>query len=361
MDSHAIDINSEFIITILAFSHGTLIETNLSPERADYTSNTRMFSLADRFDCVDLSPELFIQFASSIFQKFRNPISGSSTRKIMNDLCLDITSKYKREPQETCKNIHENISIDKRFTIVEDWQPVNKLNGAYLVAIHVKNGDSIEQLYPSTPSSRINILELLSSENLFNIATLSKFASFFHKSLNEISIPNTKFPNIDEHVTNAQQLLDIFYQDSVSEDNIEIDKKARKNDYFTKLVPIWEAELNHDGTKIMKIRLSQFLHIIKQIVGPSCRINLFDFSCNNESFYSGYKTFESRFFKPTSESDIEMGHIPLDFGGKIKFKKRQTKRLQTKRRTNRKTKRDVRKLIRKHGKKYNRKHIKVSK
>ena len=111
----------------------------------------------------------------------------------------------------------------------------------------------------------------------------------------------------------------------------------------------------------MKIRLSQFLHIIKQIVGPSCRINLFDFSCNNESFYSGYKTFESRFFKPTSESDIEMGHIPLDFGGKIKFKKRQTKRLQTKRRTNRKTKREVRKLIRKHGKKYNRKHIKVSK
>ena len=67
MDSHTIDVNSEFIITILSFSHGTLLETNLSTERADYMSNTRIFSLADGFDCVDLSPELFIQFASYIF------------------------------------------------------------------------------------------------------------------------------------------------------------------------------------------------------------------------------------------------------------------------------------------------------
>ena len=95
MNSHIIDVHSEYIITLIVFSHATILESSLPLERSKDMENTRLFSLSEGINCVELNSALYNQLSSPIFQTFRNPISEATTKRQMNDLCVELTNIYK--------------------------------------------------------------------------------------------------------------------------------------------------------------------------------------------------------------------------------------------------------------------------
>ena len=91
--------------------------------------------------------------------------------------------------------------------------------------------------------------------------------------------------------------------------------------------------LNDDNTHIESIRLSYLLELLKQIIGPKCGFNIYDFSCSNacdDSSITDTKTTTSLI------DGREAGKRPF-FGG------RKRKSRKTKRRRSRKYKRSKRK------------------
>ncbi len=79
--------------------------------------------------------------------------------------------------------------------------------------------------------------------------------------------------------------------------------------------------LNDDNTRIESIRLSYLLELLKQIIGPKCDFNIYDFSCSipcNSSNITDTKTTTSLI------DDLEAGKTPFFGGRKRKIKKKKT-------------------------------------
>ena len=108
-------------------------------------------------------------------------------------------------------------------------------------------------------------------------------------------------------------------------------------------------KLNGDNTRIESIRLSYLLKLLKQIMGPKCDFNIYDFSCSspcNGSSIIDTKTTTSLIHLPEA-GDPESGRTRF-FGGKRKNRK-------TKRRRSRRYMRPKRKYTIKKTKKMKRK------
>ena len=112
-------------------------------------------------------------------------------------------------------------------------------------------------------------------------------------------------------------------------------------------------KLNGDNTRIENIRLSYLLKLLKQIMGPKCDFNIYDFSCSspcNGSSILDTKTTTSLIHLPEA-GDPESGRTRF-FGGKRKNRKTKRRRsrryMRPKRKHTVKTKKLNRKMKRKH-------------
>jgi hypothetical protein len=94
--------------------------------------------------------------------------------------------------------------------------------------------------------------------------------------------------------------------------------------------------LNDDNTRIEYIRLSYLLELLKQIIGPKCGFNIYDYSCSNacdDSSITDTKTTTSLI------DGREAGKRPFFGGGKRKnrkTKRRHSRKSKTNRRCSRK-------------------------
>lgn len=329
--------NPEYIITMIAIAHGTVINLNVVEDM----NNTRIYSLAGDFGCVELNGSLYSRMKNKIYKKFRSPIEESTTKNLMNELCIELTNMYnlnhKKTTSDECKNIYENITIDKCFFIEDGFSayfPPYISNGAHIVSIHKKSGNIIEQIYPVPTLYQPPFLPYIGI-NLFNIKELESFARFFKKTLPDIN--SKEFPNIYDYNIETQRLIE-QQRPSLSDLDSQKFKDVREKIFFEQIVPEWDIQINNSGKNIVAIRLSKLLKIIKEIVGESCKINLFDFSCNPESLYSIYNSRSlKQYYKPLINGDIEMGIKPLDFGGNSNKAKTKRKK-QNKKYKNKKTK-----------------------
>ena len=90
--------------------------------------------------------------------------------------------------------------------------------------------------------------------------------------------------------------------------------------------------LNDDNTRIESIRLSYLLELLKQIIGPKCGLNIYDFSCSvpcDDSSITDTKTTTSLI------DGREAGKRPF-FGGR-KRKNRKTNRRRSRKKKNKKS------------------------
>jgi hypothetical protein len=90
--------------------------------------------------------------------------------------------------------------------------------------------------------------------------------------------------------------------------------------------------MNDDNTRIESIRLSYLLELLKQIIGPKCGFNIYDFSCStacDDSSITDTKTTTSLI------KDLEAGKAPFFGGGKRKNRK--TKRRRSRKKKNKKS------------------------
>ncbi len=90
--------------------------------------------------------------------------------------------------------------------------------------------------------------------------------------------------------------------------------------------------LNDDNTRIESIRLSYLLELLKQIIGPKCGFNIYDFSCSvpcDDSSITDTKTTTSII------DDLEAGKPPYFGGGKRKNRK--TRRRRSRKKKNKKS------------------------
>ena len=90
--------------------------------------------------------------------------------------------------------------------------------------------------------------------------------------------------------------------------------------------------MNYDNTRIESIRLSYLLELLKQIIGPKCDFNIYDFSCSGPC--SSYKITDTKTTTSTI-GDLEAGKVPFFGGGKRKNRK--TKRRRSRKKKNKKS------------------------
>ena len=211
--------------------------------------------------------------------------------------------------------LFENITYDKALSTIDDEDSsffnciVNRLitrfQGFFVVSIHEKTGEnSFELLYPKKTDK----------QNL-NLLLLNDFAQF-------ANIFGSELPNLREYsniLPSAKEFIDV--DKKIENDNALTPKQKefrieQMKQQFFRLRGGWNLTIK--GDKIESIKLSVMIDFIKNIVGPSCKINLLDYSCNGISMFVPKNQLPNKQYM--IENDIEQGYSK-SWGGKRRTKK----------------------------------------
>lgn len=326
-----IDIGSK-IVTLAIQMHGTVINLDLLPETMKIFENVRLFSKAGDFDLVvssDLSERHILYKVNEMFQKDLT----IPTVEIINEYTEYSKPKYKNflthfnELNETrSKNVcrqFENITYDKSLSAADSYEDsgvfeciINHLmptfQGFFVVSVHEKTGEnSFTLLYPKkTDKQNLNLL-------LLNDFT--KFANIFGSELPDLR----EYSNI---LPSYKHFIDLENDNTLTRQQKEIRIEELKQQFF-RLLSGWNLTMK--GNKIETIKLSVMVDFIKHIVGPSCKINLLDYSCNAVSMFVPKNQLLNKQYM--IENDIEQGYSK-NWGGKRRSKKHHKKYRKTRRR-----------------------------
>lgn len=303
-----IDIGSK-IVTLAIQMHGIVINLDLSSETSKILENVRVFSKAGDFDQVltnDLAERHILYKVNEMFQRDLT----APTVELINEYVEYSKPKYRnylehqgqlneKRSENVCRQFG-NIFYDKSLSsadvdeesgylecLIDRFFP--NFNGFFVVSIHEKTGEnSFKLLYPTENSDKKNLNLLLADD-------FKRFADIFHSEMPDLREYSTILPPYKEFIT--------------SDNNTNLKEK------FFRIINGWDLTLK--GKNIESVKLSTMINFIKRIVGISCKINLFDYSCNGISTFvpknqSGNKQY-------LTETDIEQG-FPKGWGGKPKTK-----------------------------------------
>jgi hypothetical protein len=318
-----IDIGSK-IVTLAIQMHGIVINLNLSPETTQIFENVRLFSKAGDFDLTvssDLAERHILYKVNEMFQKDLTV----STVELINEYTEYSKPKYKNflshfnqlnetRSQNVCR-LFENITYDKALSTADDVNSgffnciMNRLippfQGFFVVSIHEKTGEnSFELLYPKkTDKQNLNLLLL----NDFN-----KFADVFDSELPDLREYSNILPSAEEFIDVDKKIEN---DDTLTPEQKEFRIEQMKQQFY-RLLGGWNLTIK-DNT-IESIKLSVMIDFIKNIVGPSCKINLLDYSCNAVSMFVPKNQLPNKQYM--IENDIEQGNSK-NWGGKRRSKK----------------------------------------
>ena len=205
------------IFTFFIMTHGSIRNLTLTPEDQNIFNNCRLFSKAGDFVCIDSIPN---------YSALNNNLHIDSSEPTFDR----INKSLKTTPLPS-------ITYDKTLRIkslMELYFPDNY--GIFLMSVNKKENGIYKYI------------NLFSKElNLLYISELKKMAHTFGTNVPELNSEN-------------------------------FDSNGNANDFdFTQ----WSGiQLSDNKEIIMKIKMSKFVEIIKQIVGPNNFFNLIDYSCS---------------------------------------------------------------------------------
>jgi len=269
------------VVTIVITTHGCVTTMDVEPNNY----NIRYRSATE--DKLESQPQskieeiILLNMFNNSFRKDKpggddteRPIRLSYFDSLPYDKLLSVNSSHSRLINRMCK-------VGNRFASSITGIPNIPL-GIYLASVHKKlepqSKSDYKYVFPEDKTQYINLL---------NLVGLEKLNQFFNK------IPDLKSTLIREHNKHLK--------------------------------------LNDDNTRIETIRLSYLLELFRQIIGPNCGLNIYDYSCSNMCDSSTDKEITT-----SMVTNIEEGKMPFFTGGKRKNRK-------TKRRRSRKYKRSKRK------------------
>jgi hypothetical protein len=318
-----IDIGSK-IVTLAIQMHGNVINLDLSPETTQIFENVRLFSKTGDFDVSvsnNLAEQHILYKVNEMFQKDLTV----PTVELINEYAEYGKQKYKgflshfndlteTRSQNVCRAF-ENITYDKRLStdssvdqgffecIADRLMPL--FQGFFVVSIHEKIGEnSFSLLYPKKTDKQ--------NLNLLLVDDFNKFAHLFGSELpdlreySNILLYHKDFIDVEKKIKN---------DDTLTPEQKEIRIEQLKQQFF-RLLGGWNLTMK--GNKIDSIKLSVMINFIKNIVGPSCKINLLDYSCNVISLFVPKNQLPNKQYM--IENDIEQGYSK-NWGGKRPSKK----------------------------------------
>lgn len=286
------NIDDKLIITIAIQTHGKVITYELDNTTANIFDNVTMLCKAGGF----------VDYFSSAAEDFA--LVGSLSKYFRKDIettTYDIISQAKKGI------LIGNITFDKTLAIYEGepsmfnrFDPMTYIHGIYLLSIH----KGTKMIYPENPNDK--------TINFMNVDDLARLSQLFNTKVPNIAELSTPFPSqqiyIDEEdmIKNNQDIPE-------NEKEIKIDQIRRQ---FYNNISKWKLTL--DNNKIITMKLSALVELIKKIIGQPCFINLLDYSCNSASIYiPKEQNLSARYMIP---DDIEQGN--KKFGGIKKYSKK---------------------------------------
>jgi len=316
---NCIDIGSK-IVTLAIQMHGTVINLDLTDAEVDIFQNVRLFSKVGDFDDAvssDLAERHILYKVNEMFQKDLTV----PTVELINEYTEYSKPKYKNflshfnqlnetRSQNVCR-LFENITYDKALSTEDDVNSgffnciMNRLippfQGFFVVSIHEKiEENSFKLLYPKKKDK----------QNL-NLLLLNDFVQFANICGNEL--PDLRYySNI---LPSAREFIDVENDKTLTSEQKEIHVAQMKEDFY-QLISRWNLTIK--GNTIESIKLSVMINFIKNIVGPTCKINLLDYSCNSVSMFVPKNQLPNK--KYMIENDMEQGYSK-NWGGKRRSKK----------------------------------------
>ena len=313
------DIGS-IIVTIAIHCHGTVIQLDMPYERQRVFRNVRLFSKAGDFDPV------YVELSRD-----RNPVDLREVSNIfakdLNDSAIDLINEYASEYKSIYKNILEraepfmsyptekienicrtfhNITFDKSLSTSESGISCvlryifPELTGVFVISIHEKtHPNTYKLLYPEKITPPEKLL------NLLNLKDFQYFGNFFGKEI----------PNLRERSTelNVENILSRINRIDKDKNLNEIEKEDLIKKLYAEYYHVinnWDITIKNDI--ITEIRLSYLVRLIKDLVGDNCKMNIFDYSCNEitKTLPESQKAYQ----KYVVTSDIE--NPPENWGGR---------------------------------------------
>ena len=265
--------NKELIFTFLFMTHGSIRNLTLTTEHQNTFDSCRLFSKAGEFICIDSIPN---------YSALDTNLHIDSTESTFDR----INKSLKTTPLPS-------ITYDKSLSIkswTELFFPDNY--GIFLMSVNKKENG------------------------------IYKYINLFPKELNLL------------YISELKKLADVFGT-NVPELNSEIfDSSGKANDLnFTE----WSGiQLSDNKEIIMKIKMSKFVEIIKNIVGTNNFFNLIDYSC---SINRTRNLLDKPKYYVTESINEENAAGEKIWGGKKVNKKRKNTNLKQKRINKNKTKR----------------------
>lgn len=283
MEPKSIKNDDTLVITLAITMHGCVITMDIDPDseyNVRYTSITK-----DNLEGHITNRMQDVENIYSLNNYYRKDTpSGENNEKVLNQMPYFDSLPY--DKALTVKEHHEPITFDNTV-ITGICDGINKSFNSFfstVVPLPVKLGIWVISVHKRRKPQPINDYEYIYPKdkdiltNLLNLNGLEEL----NKSFN--NIPNLK----------------------------EIIKKEPN-----------QIKLNNDNTRIEDIRLSYLLKLLKQVIGPKCDFNIYDYTCSNPCKISNIidkKTTMSVIEQP-EVGDPESGKPPF-FGGKNKTRKK---------------------------------------
>jgi hypothetical protein len=321
------------IITLAIQTHGAVIDLDLSPEISEIFEDVRLFSKAGEFEDVASNEMAERNILHKINEMFQTDLT-QPTLQLLNEYVkysqpkyrgfLDLYGETKPKNTVACRHF-SNITFDKSLSVKdEDTDYLNcfinriwpRFQGFFVVSIHEKKSETnYELLYPKLKTDTKNL-------NLLILEDFRKFAHIFRSELPDLTTYSTVLPDPRLYIDD----------DKIIENNpkLTIEEKHRqieglRNEFYI-LLSKWKLTLIENGNKIESIKLSVIIDLIKQIVGPSCKINLFDYSCSSVTiFVPETQRSAKQHMLPYDIDDLEQG-ISRHWGGNKSKKIKKTKK-----------------------------------
>lgn len=281
------------IVTIALQMHGTIVDVKLSDALKRVFENTRLFSKSVKLGYAPsgyISESHILYKVNEMFQQNLNTSSLEVVKRYveysypkynayLKHWYSDITTE---EEQSTVCRLYNNVTIDKILTTNSTesqstyWDRLcylAEVQGIFLVSIHEKREENDYKLiYPKELEKGKNL-------NLLKVSDFDEFAHMFNKDLPDLNALSEVF-SIEEFktrktdITNDRSLTDNQKKQMIRQQDVQI--------YDT--IKSWNIQMENPRT-IEAIKLSVLVKLIKNIVGPECKLNIFDYSCSNVTEY----------------------------------------------------------------------------
>ena len=312
------------IVTLAIQMHGTVINLDLTDSEVDIFQNVRLFSKIGDFEealSSEIAERHILYKVNEMFQKdltvptveLINEYIEYSKPKYKNYLTL-FSELNETKIQNVCR-LFENITYDKTLSTEDDVDSsffdciMNRLippfQGFFVVSIHEKiEENSFKLLYPKKKDKQ--------NLNLLLLNDFTQFANICGNELPDLRKYSTILPSAREFIDVDKKIAN---DTTLTSEQKEIRIEEMKDDFY-QLISRWNLTIR--GNRIESIKLSVMINFIKNIVGPTCKINLLDYSCNAVSMFVPKNQLPKKQYM--IENDMEEGYSKT-WGGKPRSKK----------------------------------------